>query len=49
MMECCGTCEYHKHDYKLGEWVCTNKESEYYAYYIEYSDKCEEYEERYGA
>ena len=44
--ECCGTCKYHYYDIEDKEWVCDNKNSDYYSDYTSYSDSCEEYEER---
>ena len=48
--ECCGTCKYHKPtgSYCNGDtdWVCVNNDSEYCTDYTEYSDVCDEYEER---
>lgn len=45
MKQCCGTCKFHRTD-DIGEWVCTNDLSEYYALETEYSYCCEMYEER---
>jgi len=42
----CGNCKYHQLADVANEWVCMNKESENYADYTEYSDSCEEHEER---
>ncbi len=41
---CCGTCSYHK--YTDDGWVCENNMSEYYTCYTEYTDSCDEWEER---
>lgn len=48
--EICGKCRYHKPDSSHGgdikEWYCNNEDSEYYTDYTEYTDSCEEFEER---
>lgn len=46
--ECCGLCQYHKPEGNIfpPDWICTNPESENYSDYTEYSDKCEQFEER---
>lgn len=44
MRECCGTCEYHRPD--NGDFLCLNKDSDYYADYTDYGHTCEEYEEK---
>ena len=45
-VEICGNCKYHQLADVANEWVCMNEESENYADYTEYSDSCEDYEER---
>ena len=42
----CGTCRYHQHEDVDDGWVCTNAESENCADWTEYTDSCEEWEER---
>ena len=44
MTECCGNCEYHSPN--NGDFICVNKESEYYADYTDFEHKCEEYEQK---
>ena len=46
--EICGNCKYHVCERKNNntEWYCCNKESEYYDEYTEYTDSCDNYEER---
>ncbi len=41
----CGTCKYHYHDDKDG-WICVNGDSINATYWTEYTDKCEDWEER---
>ena len=41
--DCCGTCCHCK---ETGEWICINDLSDDYALEVDYSYKCEEYEER---
>lgn len=48
MEQCCGTCEYHKFENVNDGYVCVNSDSEYCADWTEYSDCCEEWEERDG-
>lgn len=43
--ECCGTCRYCRKSVETGEWVCTNDLSDCYAMEVEYSHRCEDYEE----
>lgn len=43
--KCCGTCKYHKYDYKIQGWICNNPGSEHEADWMDYSDSCAEYEE----
>lgn len=43
--KCCGTCKWHVR-YAAREFVCDNYDSEYFAELTEYSDCCEEWEER---
>lgn len=42
----CGTCRHHKNNTKSGDWWCTEFDSEYFTDYTDYSDSCEEWEER---
>ena len=44
--ERCGTCLYHEFDVEENEWVCSNIDSDNYAYYTGYNDSCSEYAER---
>ena len=46
MKQCCGTCKYHKFENVNDGYVCVNSDSEYCADWTEYSDCCEEWEER---
>ena len=41
----CGECRHHKKDAD-GDWYCSNPDSAYYMDWTEYSDGCEEGEER---
>ena len=40
----CGNCKYHKWDGRA--WICECPESEAIGYYTEYSDSCDEWEEK---
>lgn len=43
----CGECKHHKYDKESdGSWVCTNDRSEYFADWTEYTDRCDEWEEK---
>ena len=42
----CGTCKYHYHKNIGDGWECVNDRSEYFADWTEYSDSCDEWEER---
>ena len=47
--EICGECKYHKPSWetgKLRDYSCTNEDSDYYTDYTEYTDTCEEWEQR---
>ena len=44
--KCCGTCKYHYHKNIGDGWECVNDKSEYFADWTEYSDSCDEWEER---
>ena len=44
MYEKCGECKYHQ--FRDGDWTCTNEDSEFYGEYTDYNDECEEFEER---
>ncbi len=44
--ECCGTCKYHRYDRNEQEWICNCQRSDNYADYTEYSDYCENWEDR---
>ena len=46
MKQCCGTCKYHQFENVDDGYVCVNIDSEYFADWTEYSDYCEEWEER---
>lgn len=40
----CGTCNFH---HNAGDgWVCVNSDSDYCTDYTEYTDSCEDWEER---
>ena len=43
---CCGNCKYHKHDNIEDDWLCTNPASDYVSDWTDYSDYCEDYEEK---
>lgn len=49
--ECCGTCQHHK-NVDIGVlkpkkvWLCDNEYSINHGYETEYTDKCEDFEER---
>lgn len=45
MVECCGTCKWHRHENTSQGWVCMNSESDYCADWTEYNDSCNEWEE----
>ena len=45
----CGKCKHHKpecYGKPYGEWYCDNEMSENYGCETEYTDRCEDYEER---
>ena len=54
----CGTCKYHKHIYATVRqhhydkvsvhdgWMCVNEDCEYCGCYTEYSDSCDDWEEK---
>lgn len=44
--KCCGTCRFYRKSNENGDWICTNDLSDDYALEVDYSYKCEEYEER---
>ncbi len=44
--EICGNCKWHRREKESGEFCCTCPESEYYGDYTEYTDRCDELEER---
>jgi len=45
--ECCGNCKYHKYGFDDDDsWYCDNDNSDYYACETEYSDSCEDFEEK---
>ena len=46
MDEICGTCKYHEYEEVSQGWVCTNDQSEYFADWTDYEDKCEEWENK---
>lgn len=41
----CGTCRWHECEC-YPDFICTNKDSEFYADYTGYGDSCQDYEER---
>lgn len=45
---CCGTCIHHKplNDKASRDWYCDNENADAYGCETEYSDECEDYEER---
>lgn len=44
---CCGTCRHHASlAITDGEWVCMNKDSDYYSIETEWQDYCPDYERR---
>ena len=46
-MRCCGKCKYHTPpESQTDDWTCDNEESDNYGLPTEYSDSCEDYEER---
>lgn len=42
--ECCGNCIFNR--YHDGEFLCGNEDSEMYGIFTEYSNSCNEYEEK---
>lgn len=45
--ECCGTCEWHKYVRRFNAgWLCDNVGSMYYHENTDYSDSCEQWEDR---
>lgn len=42
--ECCGNCKNHSHD--DDGWICDCDKSEYFSDWTDYSNCCDEYEER---
>lgn len=44
--EVCGTCKWHEPEPIDRGWVCCNADSEYCSDWTEFSDSCEEWEER---
>lgn len=49
MREVCGTCDFNKFrqdDYGNDEFYCGNPDSELYGIPTEYSDRCDEWEEK---
>lgn len=46
MDRCCGTCKWHEYDDISGDFVCVNGDSDCCADWTDYSDSCEEWEER---
>lgn len=43
--KCCGTCEFHE-PFEQDRFQCTNQLSQYYMDETEYSDSCDEWEEK---
>lgn len=46
MRAICGECKYHAYDEFGKAWVCTNGSSDYVADFTDYTDTCEEFEQR---
>ena len=44
--QCCGTCKYHEHESIDDGWVCVNDRSRYLSDWTDFTDVCEDYEER---
>ena len=44
--ECCGTCEHHCYDWGPEEWICSNRQSEFYSDETYYGFCCEDWEAR---
>lgn len=44
MEKCCGNCKYNT--YYKGERVCDNHDGEYYGEYVEWGEKCPDWEEK---
>jgi len=44
--ECCGTCDWHKHEDVDDGWVCVNPGSIYCTEWTDFNDYCPEWEER---
>lgn len=42
----CGECKYHERAKWSADWICTNPNGEYYALSTDYTDTCEEWEQR---
>jgi len=42
----CGKCKWHVHEDIDDGWVCVNDRSEYCTDWTEYTDSCNEFEER---
>jgi len=42
----CGKCKWHQHEDIDDGWVCVNDRSEYCTDWTEYTDSCNEFEER---
>ena len=42
----CGECKWHAYDDFGRAWVCTNDSSDYVADFTDYTDTCEEWEQR---
>ena len=46
MVECCGTCKWHRHENTSQGRACMNSESDYCADWTDYNDSCDEWEEK---
>lgn len=43
----CGECKWHRQDdYHKEDWICVNADSDYCTEYTDYTDSCEEWEQR---
>jgi len=42
----CGTCRWHCKYRNADNWVCVNRESDYYTDFTDYEDSCEDWERR---
>ena len=42
----CGTCKHIEFDKQSEDFVCSNSESDNFAEWVDYTDECEEWEEK---